>query len=74
MDERVFFAAAPGYDRDTVDAAVERLLRQRGVKAQLTCYGSPQDSSIGHVFHLDLRKPEAKQCNDDSAEFFRKYL
>ena len=28
MDERVFFAAAPGYDRDAVDAAVERLLQQ----------------------------------------------
>ena len=53
---------------------MERLLRQRGVKTQLTCYGRPQDSSIGHVFHLDLRKPEAKQCNDDQCDFFKSLL
>ena len=53
---------------------MERLLRERGVKAQLTCYGSPEDSSTGHVFHLDLRKPEAKQCNDDQCDFFKSLL
>ena len=51
-----------------------RLLRERGVKAQLTCYGSPEDISIGHVFHLDLRKPEAKRCNDDQCDFFKSLL
>ena len=28
MDERVFFAAAADYSRETVDAAVERLFQQ----------------------------------------------
>ena len=35
MDERVFFAAAPDYSQDTVDAAVERLLQQLPAAALL---------------------------------------
>ena len=35
MDERVFFAAAPDYSQDMVDAAVERLLHQLPAAALL---------------------------------------
>ena len=51
-----------------------RLLQERGVQARLTCYGSQEARSVGHVFHLNLNTPEAKQCNDDQCNFFRSLL
>lgn len=35
-------------------------------------YTSP-NGDLGHVFHCNLRLPEAAQCNDDEVEFFRQY-
>ncbi len=32
------------------------------------------DHSLGHVFHLDIRSSEAKNCNDEECDFFREYL
>lgn len=32
------------------------------------------DHSLGHVFHLDIRSLEAKNCNDEECDFFREYL
>ena len=29
---------------------------------------------LGHVFHLNIRSEDAKQCNDEECEFFRKFL
>ena len=51
-----------------------RYLLERGVEAQWRCYGTEGDKTIGHVFHVNILLPEAKQCNDDTAEFFRRYL
>ena len=51
-----------------------QLLTERGIYAQWKCYGTPEDKRIGHVFHVNIRLPEAKQCNDDAALFFRKVL
>ena len=50
------------------------LLRSRGVEAQWKCYGREDDKNIGHVFHVNILLPEAIQCNDDAAEFFRQYV
>ena len=49
-------------------------LTERGIPCGWKCYGSPERKDIGHVFHVNIALPEAKQCNDDAAEFFRKYL
>ncbi len=49
-------------------------LTARGIPAQYKCYGRPEDKHIGHVFHVNILLPEAVQCNDDAAEFFRQYV
>ena len=50
------------------------LLTSRGIPAQLRCYGSPEDKNVAHVFHVNILHPEAVKCNDDTAEFFKKYI
>lgn len=57
-------AAKPMYDH----------LTTLGVGSQLQCYGSEDDPSIGHVFHVNILTPEAIRCNDDQCAFFRKYV
>ena len=51
-----------------------RFLSEKGVPCQWKCYGSEEDETIGHVFHINILLPESVQCNDDAAEFFRKYI
>ena len=50
------------------------LLRERGVDAGWKCYGSEDARHTGHVFHVNILLPEAIECNDDAAAFFRRYL
>ncbi len=49
-------------------------LTSKGIDAAWKCYGTEGDESVGHVFHVNIALPEAKQCNDDAAAFFRKFL
>ena len=49
-------------------------LRKKGIEASWHCYGSEENEAIGHVFHVNIILPEAKQCNDDAALFFAKYV
>ena len=49
-------------------------LTARGIPAQCKCYGSEESSHIGHVFHVNIILPEAVQCNDDAAAFYRQYV
>ena len=49
-------------------------LRSRGVETEWRCYGRENDANICHVFHVNILLPEAIQCNDDAAAFFRQYL
>ena len=51
-----------------------QLLTEKGIDAQWKCYGSEDNKQIGHVFHVNIALPEAKTCNDQSCDFFRKYL
>jgi len=44
------------------------------VPTQFKCYGTEADKHIGHVFHVNIRLPEAIACNDDSAAFFKQYI
>lgn len=36
-------------------------------------YGS-RENRLAHVFHLNIRTADAKLCNDEECEFFRKFL
>lgn len=49
-------------------------LTAKGIHAQLTCYGTEADEAVGHVFHVDIRLPEATRCNDEQCAFFRSCL
>ena len=57
-------AAQPMYD----------LLIQKGIPCRLDVYGTEEDSSIGHVFHINIITEEAIRCNDAQCDFFRQYL
>ncbi len=50
------------------------LLTSKGVPAQVKCYGSGEDKTVAHVFHVNILLPDAIQCNDDAAAFFRQYV
>jgi len=49
-------------------------LTSKGVPAEWKCYGSEGDKTVGHVFHVNILQPEAVRCNDDEAEFFRRFV
>lgn len=51
-----------------------RFLTEKGVECAWKCYGTEDNESAAHVFHVNIALPEAIQCNDDTAAFFRKYL
>lgn len=51
-----------------------RFLTEKGIDAAWRCYGTEGDETVGHVFHVNILLPEAKQCNDDAAAFFREHL
>ncbi len=56
--------ASPMYD----------LLTSRGIDCRMDVYGSEEDPTIGHVFHINILQPQAISCNDDQCNFFRRYL
>ena len=37
-------------------------------------YGTKDQKEMGHVFHVNCYRPQAKQCNDDQCAFFRAHL
>ena len=51
-----------------------KFLAEKGVQALCRCYGTEEATHVGHVFHVNIILPEAVQCNDDAAAFYRKYL
>ena len=57
-------AAPPMYD----------LLRSKGIPCKLDIYGAEDDETTGHVFHVNIIKPEAIACNDDQCAFFRQFI
>ena len=51
-----------------------RILRRKGVEAQLHIYGTKAQKKIGHVFHVNCKLDLAAQCNDDECNFFRAHI
>ncbi|MCD7880836.1 MAG: alpha/beta hydrolase [Clostridiales bacterium] len=50
------------------------LLQSRGVETRWKLYGTVSQREVAHVFHVNLRLPEATQANDDQIAFFRAHL
>ncbi len=65
--------ACQDFLRDKAEPMYE-YLKTKGIPARWKCYGTEEDKSIGHVFHVNIALEEATLCNDESAEFFRQYV
>ena len=52
---------------------LERRLNELGVPCQYRCWGN-ETNPLGHVFHCDIRKADAQECNNAEAAFFRQHL
>ncbi|WP_294431374.1 alpha/beta hydrolase [uncultured Treponema sp.] len=50
------------------------LLKSKGVEAEIKIYGNKDNPKIAHVFHVNCKLPEAKLCNDEECEFFRRFI
>ncbi|MBR5093508.1 MAG: alpha/beta hydrolase [Oscillospiraceae bacterium] len=48
-------------------------LRSLGVRAEYHYYGD-SEHALGHVFHCNIRLPEAQRCNDEECAFFRRSM
>lgn len=61
-------------DELTQDAPLlAALLDKNGVPYELCSYGEG-DKGISHVFHLNIRLPEARECNARQDAFFREHM
>ena len=49
-------------------------LTDTGIECQLKIYGNPKQKDAGHVFHVNILSPLAKECNDDECQFFKKHV
>ena len=52
---------------------MEKALQKQGIQYCFRLYGDEQNQ-LPHVFHCDMRKPEAAVCNQDECDFFREFL
>lgn len=55
-------------------APMAQFLAAKEIKTVMKCYGKDSDTTIGHVFHVNISLPEATQCNDDQCAFFNSLL
>ncbi len=51
-----------------------KFLREKGIVSRWKCYGSEENETVGHVFHVNIALPDAVRCNDDTAAFFREFI
>lgn len=45
-----------------------------GVSAEYKVYGAKGNKRVAHIFHVDMRLPESKECNDAECEFFKQNI
>lgn len=50
------------------------LLKKRGVETVYRLYVGKEQSQLGHVFHCNMNLKEARECNQEECNFFRKYM
>ena len=68
-----FLMSATGdFLKDELPKMAEVMIRN---SVPFTCkyYTSP-NGELGHVFHCNMRLPEATQCNDDEVQFFKNLM
>ena len=51
-----------------------RHLQSLSVPSELRIYGSKEQEEIAHVFHVNIKLPEAGKCNDEECEFFKRFV
>lgn len=66
-----FAMAAVGDDLRVQTPLLVRALEANDVPFVYRLYGS-RDNRLGHVFHCDMRSPDAALCNDEECDFFRR--
>ena len=44
-------------------------LQSIGIESEYRCYGN-SENELKHVFHIDIKLPEARACNSDECDFF----
>ena len=49
------------------------LLKQFGIDTEYHYYGD-KEHVLKHVFHIDIKLAEARQCNEDECAFFKKHI
>lgn len=49
------------------------ILKKLGVEAEYHYYGD-KEHELKHVFHIDIKLPEARQCNEDECAFFKRHI
>lgn len=57
---------------DQTEALIGRLKEFR-IPYESRVYGT-EENPLGHVFHCNMRLPEATRCNDDECAFFREHI
>lgn len=68
-----FAMAAAGDDLRVQTPLLVRALEANDVPFVYRLYGS-RDNRLGHVFHCDMRSPDAALCNDEECDFFRRLV
>lgn len=51
-----------------------RHLQSLSIPSELRIYGSKEQEEIAHVFHVNIKLPEAGKCNDEECEFFKRFV
>ena len=65
----LFMTCSDDFLRDQA-GLIEEALKRAGVPYVSKFYGDNRNK-LGHVFHLDIRREEAKRCNDEECAFLR---
>lgn len=50
-----------------------QFLIEKGVPCEYHLYGNEGQKYMGHVFHVNMNFEEAKQCNREECDFFRRH-
>lgn len=68
-----FFMTATGDFLKNQAPLLEKKLSECEVPFMYRFYGD-SEHVLGHVFHCNIKTEDAKLCNDEECEFFRKYI
>ena len=68
-----FFMTCPGDFLKNQAPLLAEQLAEKNVPFMYRMYGSGQ-KLLAHVFHCDIKSEDAKLCNDEVCDFFKRYL